>query len=321
MEPKPRENRDESATRADASAPKRDLGRQPPDPLWSPAAWWQVLKDAFGEWNADQAPMHGAALAFYSMLSLAPLILISIAVVGALFGEQAARGQVMQEVRSLVGEEGGRAIEAMLANARRPGAGLIATIIGVGTLLFGAAGVFGQLKVSLNSIWDATPRPNAGIWGFLRDQALNFAMILLIAALLVLSLVIGSVLSAVESFAPEGLGGLGPLAQIINLMVSFLLYVIMFAFIYRVLPDVTIAWKDVVVGSVITSALFLLGRSLIGLYLGKASLGSAYGAAGSLVVVLLWVYYSAQVLFFGAEVTQVYADRYGSRIVSSHARP
>jgi membrane protein len=301
-----------------ASPPDLTHHIRAPDPR-SPRsldAWWRVLKDALAEWIDDKAPMHGAALAFYSMLSLAPLLLIAIAIAGAVFGEQAARGEVMTQVKDMIGEEGGRAVEATLASARQPETGLVATVIGVGTLLFGAAGVFGQLKDSLNTIWNVKPRPASGVLGFLRSQVLSFGMVLGIAFLLMVSLIVSSILSGLEGYARDWLGGYAPLAQALNQLVSLGVYVLLFALIYRVLPEVEITWKDVWTGAIITSVLFLVGKYLIGLYLGKASVGSAYGAAGSLVVVLVWVYYSAQILFFGAEVTQVYTNRYGSRIVA-----
>jgi membrane protein len=275
-----------------------------------------LVKLAARKWLADKAPRLGAAVAFYSMLSLAPLLVITIAVVGLAFGEGTARAQVVAQARALVGPQGAEAVAAMVEHARRPGAGILASALGFATLLFGASGVFGELKDALNSIWGVKPPPGGGIGKFIRDRALSFAMVLLVGFLLLAALVLTT---ALAGLAPSLAGSVPALAWALrgaHLLVSLGVYTLLFALVFRVLPDARIAWRDVWVGAAITATLFAVGTFAIGLYLSKAGVGSPYGAAGSLAVLLVWVYYSAQVLFFGAEVTQVYANRFGSRIVS-----
>jgi membrane protein len=285
-------------------------------PAAGPGAWLDLVKLAARKWLADKAPRLGAAVAFYSMLSLAPLLVITIAVVGLAFGEGTARAQVVAQARALVGPQGAEAVAAMVEHARRPGAGILASALGFATLLFGASGVFGELKDALNSIWGVKPPPGGGIGKFIRDRALSFAMVLLVGFLLLAALVLTT---ALAGLAPSLAGSVPALAWALrgaHLLVSLGVYTLLFALVFRVLPDARIAWRDVWVGAAITATLFAVGTFAIGLYLSKAGVGSPYGAAGSLAVLLVWVYYSAQVLFFGAEVTQVYANRFGSRIVS-----
>jgi membrane protein len=222
----------------------------------------------------------------------------------------------------LVGKTGAEAIQAMIASASQPKAGLIATVISIVTLLFGASGVFGALQDALNTIWEVTPKPGRGVLGAIRDRFVSFTMLLGVAFLLLVALVLSAGLAALGKFV----GGLLPVPevvlQLVNLIISFGVITLLFAMIYRILPDVEIRWSDVWIGAAVTALLFTIGKFALGLYLGKGSVGSAYGAAGSLLVVLLWVYYSAQILFFGAEFTQVYANTYGSRVVpSSNAVP
>jgi len=286
------------------------------------ASNWPVLKNAAQEWARDKIPQMGAALAFYSVLSIAPLLIIAIAVAGLVFGEQAASGQLDAQIREFVGEEGAGAVKEMLANAQKPGGGIIASVVGVVTLLVAASGVFGQLQDSMNTIWEVEPKPGRGIWGFLKDRFLSFAMVLGIGFLLLVSLVLSSVLSALGGAFEQVLPVPAALLQGVELLVSFTVITLLFAMIYKFLPDVEIAWGDVWVGSVLTALLFTVGKFAIGLYLGRSSYGSAYGAAGSLVVLLVWIYYSSQILFFGAEFTKAYANQKGSRIrPDEDARP
>jgi membrane protein len=282
-----------------------------------PASFRRILQATVHEWSEDKVPRLGAALAFYSLLSLAPLTLIAVAVAGFVFGEAAAQGHVVSQMRGLVGQQGAEAVQEMLAHAHRPGAGVVATLIGVATLLIGAGGVFGALQDALNTIWEVQPKPGRGWLGIIKDRFLSFAMVLGTGFLLLVSLLLSAALAAVfhgiESLAP----GAGILLRVANTVLSFALISVLFALIFKVLPDVEISWRDVWVGAVLTTILFLIGKGLIGLYLGRSSYGSAYGAAGSLVVLVVWVYYSALILFFGAEFTQVYANHYGSRIKPS----
>ncbi len=278
-------------------------------------AIWGLLKETVSEWSEDRVPRLGAALAYYTGFSLAPLLLIMISIAGLVFGREAVQGQIVEQLRGLVGNEGAEAIQGMMQSAARPRTGAFAAAISVATLLFGASGVFGALQDSLNTIWEVTPKPGRGVLGLIKDRFISFTMVLGMGFLLLVALFVSAALVALGTF----LGGILPapefVLQAINLVVSFAVITLLFAMIYKVLPDVEIRWGDVWIGAAFTALLFILGKFALGLYLGKSSMSSAYGAAGSLIVVLLWVYYSAQILFFGAEFTQVYANRFGSRVV------
>ena len=276
---------------------------------------WQVLKAAGADWVDDNAARLGAALAFYSVLSLAPLLVIAIAIVALVFDEQAANGQILAQMQGLVGKEGALAIQAMIENAKRPDAGIIATVLGVATLLFGASGVFGELQSALNTIWEVQPKPGRGVWGYIRDRFLSLTMVLGTGFLLLVSLLLSAGISGASQYLGDRWPGFGSVLHIANAGVSFLVVMLLFAMIFKFLPDVNVRWRDVWVGAALTALLFTLGKLLIGLYLGNMSIGSAYGAAGSFVVLVVWIYYSAQIMFFGAELTQVYAKRYGTKIV------
>jgi membrane protein len=274
-----------------------------------------LLKETWTEWQEDKASRLAAALAYYTAFSIAPLIIIAIAIAAVVFGEEAAQGGIEDQLRGLLGPQGANAVEEIIKNSDKPKEGSIATIISVVILLFGASGVFGQLQDSLNTIWEVAPKPDRGIMGFIKDRFLSFTMVLGIGFLLLVSLLLSAVLATLSNFLGHLIPGLTFLWSILNFLISFGVITVLFALIYRVLPDAKIAWGDVWIGSIITALLFTIGKSLIGLYLGNSSVGSTYGAAGSFVVLLLWVNYSAQILFFGAEFTQVYANKYGSRIV------
>ncbi len=276
---------------------------------------WTLLRQTFAAWSEDKVPQLGASLAFYSALSIAPLLVIALAVAGLVFGKEAAGGQIVAQLTSLVGEQGGKAIEDMIQSANKPGAGILATLLSIATLVFGASGVFGQLQDSLNTIWEVKPKSGLGIMGFIRHRFLSIAMVMGVAFLLLVSLLITAALSALGSFAGHLPDSVQWVAQMVNFVVSFVVITALFAMMFKLLPDVKMAWGDVWLGAVVTAILFTVGKFAIGLYLGHSSMASSYGVAGSFVVLLVWVYYSAQILFFGAELTQVYADRYGSRIV------
>lgn len=277
---------------------------------------WEIIKETFAEWNADNAPRLGASLAFYTILSLAPLLVVAISIAGLVFGEEAARGQIVGQFRGLVGTEGAEAVQTMVQNANKPAAGIIATIIGLATLLFSASGVFGELQASLNEIWDIKPKPSKGIWDTIRQRFFSFSLVLGTGFLLLVSLVLSAVLAGLYDYIERLFPGLGIIGTILNFVISLGVTTLLFAAIYKLLPDADIAWKDVFIGAAVTALLFSIGRYLIGLYIGRASVGSAFGAAGTLVVLLIWIYYSAQILFMGAEFTQVYANRLGSRIAA-----
>ena len=275
----------------------------------------RLFKAAFDKWRADKAPRLAAALAYYTLFSLAPLLVIATAVAGLLFGEEMARSQVLISLQELIGPRAARALQTVIENTARPRSGLIATGAGVLTLWFGASNVFHQLKEALNTIWGVRPKPGRGLWAALKARLESFFMVLTIGLLLVLSLIVSAVLAALVELLGRWLPGGASLWQTVDLLGTLLVIATLFAIIYKVLPDVRIAWSDVWIGAAVTAMLFALGRYLIGLYLSRVGVASLYGAAGSLVVILLWVYYSAQILLFGAEFTYVFANRYGSRVV------
>ena len=273
-----------------------------------------TLKEAFQDWNEDNAPRLGAALSYYTIFSIAPLLLISIAVAGLVFGPEAAQGGIVAQMQGLIGRNAAEAIQAMIENARKPGQGIMATVFGTVTLLFGAGGAFNELRAALDVVWEIPPRTGGGVLAVIRERLASFAMVLVVGFLLLVSLVISAGISAFE--VKGTFRGSGVVLQVVNNGVSLAVITVLFALIFKYLPDAhpPVAWKDIWVGAFITAALFTVGKYGIGLYLGRSSVGSAYGAAGSLVLLLVWVYYSAQILFFGAELTQVCARRHGSRL-------
>jgi membrane protein len=282
--------------------------------------WTQVFKGSYKEFGEDKVMRLSAALAYYAIFSIAPLIIIVISVAGLVFGTQAVTGQIQGQLRGIIGDQGAQMIESMITAASKPHQSIIATIIGVATLLIGASGVFGQLQDALNTIWEVKPKPGRGILGMLRDRFLSMAMVLGTGFLLLISMVLSAALSALTGMMGNAFG-MGPvLAEILHNGISFVVITLLFAMIFKVLPDAQVKWRDVWPGAIFTTALFILGKLLLGLYLGRAATASAYGAAGSLIIVLLWVYYSSVILFFGAEFTQVFAKARGSRIVpAKHA--
>ncbi len=277
-----------------------------------------MLVAAFKDFNEDKAPRLAAALAYFTIFSLAPLLIIAISIAGLFFGEEAARGALSGQLDSLLGQQGAEAIQEMLAaSSQQEAAGTLATVVGVVTLLFGAAGVFGQLQDALNTIWEVAPKPGRGVWGFVQDRFLSFAMVLGTGFLLLVSLLLSTVLSAAGRIVVGEAFDQTILWQGVNLLVQAVVTFGLFTLIFKVLPDARIAWRDVLLGAGITTLLFVVGRFLIDLYLRTTGTGSAYGALGSLIVLLIWIFYSAQILLFGAEFTQVYAQRFGSRIKPS----
>ncbi len=275
---------------------------------------WTLIKATFVEWNDDHAPRLGAALAFYSMLSLGPLLLLILSGAGLLFGEDAARGQIIGQIDGLVGQEGAAIIQQVLASTSETKSGIVATVLGVVTLLIGASGVFGQLQEAMNAVWNVTPKKGGGIWKLLYRRFFSFTMVLSTGFLLLISLVVSAGLAAMGEFSLGFLPGAAFLWQCVNQLVGFGIITGLFAMLFKYVPDARIEWRDVWMGAAITAALFTLGKLAIGLYLGHSAFSSTYGAAGSLVVLLVWVYYSAQILFFGAEFAQVYATHKGRAI-------
>jgi len=283
-----------------------------------PKETFSLLKATAFEWLDDQAPTLGAALAYYTVFSLAPLLIISIALAGLVFGAEAAQGQIFDQLRGLLGDASGKAMQEIVQSASaEPKAGVVATVIGFVTLLFGASGVFGQRQASLNIIWGVQPKPGRGILGIIRDRSLSFGFILVVGFLLLVSLLLTAGIAFVGKQFGAMVPGMEALIQILNSILSLAVITLLFGMMFKILPDANIAWRDVWIGAFITALLFTLGKFALGFYLGRSGVASSYGAAGSLIVLLLWVYYSSQIVFFGAEFTQVYANRFGSHVTPS----
>ena len=275
---------------------------------------FRLMKEAVSAWIADYAPSMGAALSYYTLFSIAPLLLIVVSVAGLVFGEEAARGEIFGQLRGMMGDEGAMALQGMLESVNRPEAGIIGTITGVVLLLVGATTVFGELQDSLDRIFRAPEaEKGGGLWGLIRTRLLSFGMILGIGFLLIVSLVLSAALAALAKWWSPIFGGWTILAGIFNQLVSFGLITLAFAMIYKFMPRVELAWHDVWIGAIATSIMFAIGKYLIGLYIGRAGVSSGFGAAGSLAVVMVWVYYSGQIFLLGAEFTRLYALEHGSR--------
>jgi membrane protein len=274
----------------------------------------QISKRTFSEAGDDKIPRLAASLSYYTLLSLSPLLVLAVAGAGLVFGEEAARGQIAHQLQQVFGPEAGEAIQAMVAHAKQPGSGVLGTVFGLIVLLFGASGVFGELQDSLNTIWEVAPKPGRGLLGMVKDRFFSFTMVLGVAFLLLVSLVVSAALAALGNWLSSSISGVEWLWQGLNFVLSLAMVTLLFALVFKVVPDVKIRWRDVWMGAAVTSVLFSIGKFLIGLYVGKAGVASPYGAAGSLVVVVVWVFYSAHILFIGAEFTQVYARAMGSPV-------
>jgi membrane protein len=273
-----------------------------------------LLATTYRRWNSHNAPRLGAALAYYSLLSLAPLVILIVAICGLVFDKNMAERSVLGQTGQLIGQAGAATLRTLIASAHRPAAGVFATIIALLTLLFGASGVFLELRESLNSIWDAPPRTSIGWRDMIWQRLISFGMVIALGFLLLLSLLLSAVFAVVEKFAT----GVVPLpaaiiGEVLNLIISIVALAVLFGLIFKFVPNVPIDWRDVGVGAAVTAILFMIGKSLLALYLTTAAVGSAYGAAGSLVALVVWVYYSAQIFFFGAVFTRVFAESVGSR--------
>lgn len=282
----------------------------------SPKQVLRLLKQAFQAWNRDQASQLAAALAYYTLFSLAPLLILAIAIASLFFDNVAVRDQLMGQVESLMGGASADFVRTVLDNANRPGenTGWVASAISIVLLIVGATGVLSQLQLSLNTIWNIEARPGVGLVDQFRKRLLSLGMILVIGFLLLVSLVATSVISGFSGYLQTLMPGLDALVQIFNMVVGFGLTTLLFALMFKYLPDAVIAWRDVWFGAAATAILFSVGKYLIGLYLGNSSFASSYGAAGSVIILLVWVFYSAQILFYGAELTEVYSRHFGSQI-------
>lgn len=275
---------------------------------------WGLLKTAASAWVKDNVPRLGASVSYYTIFALSPLFIICIFIASLWFSKAFVQTQLFDEVGSLLGKRAAQGLQSALSSAVPKSQGGLASIIAMVTLMVSSTGLFMELQAALNAIWGVEQKPGQGIWGFVRMRLLSFAMVVAIGFLLLVSLIVSAALAAVGKYFAALVPGLDVVWMILNALISFMVITVLFAMIFKVLPDVKISWSDVWVGSVTTALLFTGGKTLLGLYLGRSSTVSAYGAAGSLVLVLLWVYYSAQILFFGAELTQVYANRYGSHL-------
>jgi membrane protein len=277
---------------------------------------WKLLKAIFIKWLEDDPFQSAAALSYYTLFSLAPLLIISIAVAGFVFGREAAQNQIVETIGGMIGPESAQAIQGMIQYAsNKPKTGTISTVLGAVALLFGAGGVVGQLTTALNKIWGVVPKSGQGVWGFVRQRFISFVMVLAVGFLLLVSLVVTALVTAFAQFMGTLSGGAVFIAHFLDILISFAFATVLFAMIYKLVPDIQIRWQDVWIGGALTSILFTIGKFLIGLYLGSSGVTSAYGAAGSLITVLLWVYYSSLIFLLGAEFTQGYASTYGSGVI------
>jgi membrane protein len=272
----------------------------------------QLLALTFSRWNGHDAPRLGAALAYYTLLSVAPLLIIAIMICGVVFGQGSTERQVLDQARSLVGSEGADAIHLLMKSASHRGAGVIATVIAVAALLFGASGVLVELQDSMNTIWDATPKTAATWRGIIWQRVVAFGMVLGIGLLLLISLLCSAAIQVIEKFFAGFVPVSPQILEAANVVFSLLAISVLFALIFKYVPNASIIWWDVGIGAVVTAVLFTIGKFLLAWYLGTAGIASAYGAAGSIVALVVWVYYSAQIFLFGAIFTRVYALNYGS---------
>jgi len=273
-----------------------------------------LLKESYEKWSEHQAPRLGAAVAFYSVLSFAPLLVMITAVIAIVFGEQSAQHELIHVARQWIGDKGAETVQSLLKNTQKPASGIFATVVAFLTLLFGASGVFSELHDALNVIWEVPPKTNAGGLALIKDKLFSFGMVLSVGFLLLVSLV----LSAAMAYIGRYFGGIVPLPppilEALNFVVSLAVITGLFALMFKYVPNAEVSWRNVAVGAVGTALLFTVGKFLLGLYLGKAGVGSPYGAAGSLVAVVVWIYYSAQIFFFGAEFTHAYAGAHAFKV-------
>lgn len=285
----------------------------------TPGALWWVMKHALGGWWNDNVPRLGASLAYYTLFALAPTLLVAIAVAGLFFGAEAVRGGVVEQLQGLMGKEGAQAVQAMLEGAAKPSSSKLATAIGLFTLFLGSTGAFLEMQTALNAIWRVKPKPSAGIRMLLLPRLISFGLVVAVGFLLLVSLLVSAALAALDRYMGDAFPGLTVVWQAANVLVSLGVVTLLFALVYKVLPDVVLRWRDVWIGGLVTAGLFSIGKLLIGLYLGHSTLASSYGAAGSVIVLLLWVYYSAQVVLLGAEFTRFYVERFGGGAPSAIA--
>ncbi|WP_191756124.1 YihY/virulence factor BrkB family protein [Komarekiella delphini-convector] len=277
---------------------------------------WRLFKETFSEWQFNEVSLLASSLAYYTVFSLAPLMVIIITILGAIYGEATAQQQIVDQLQEIVGEEGAQLLATAIANMREDTrGGVLRLIFNFGFFAFGASGVFAQIQYALDKIWEVKPEPRRQIFHFLRKRILTFAMVLVIAFLLFVSYLVSNILVVIVNNLSDLLPGLSYLWQILSFLLSFSILALLFAAIYTILPDAQVAWRSTLVGAAITALLFMVGQFLFGLFLSQIDIGSAYGVAGSFVIVITWIYYAAHILFLGAEFTKVYAKIYGSPII------
>jgi membrane protein len=288
----------------------------------TPSALWWVLKRAFAGWWDDNVPRLGASLAYYTLFALSPVLLVATSIAGLVFGPDAVRGEIVGQIQGLVGRQGAEAVQAMLENASRPSSSILATIVGLVTFFLGATGAFLELQTALNAIWRVKPRPGANVRAFVVQRLVSFGLVVGVGFLLLVSLLVSAALAALSRYLGHIFPALTAVWEAANVLVSLFVITLLFAMVYKILPDVRLRWRDVWIGALVTAGFFSIGKQLIGLYLGTSSVASSYGAAGSVVVLLVWVYYSAQVVLLGAEFTRFYVERFrGQPPPMKHAQP
>jgi membrane protein len=280
----------------------------------TPGALGLILRRSVAGWWNDNVPRLGASLAYYTLFALAPILVVAIAIGGLVFGPEAVRGEIVGQIQGLIGREGAEAVQAMLEGASRPGSSIAATVAGIITFFLGATGAFLELQTALNAIWHVEPKSDGSYWRVLvMQRVISFGLVVALGFLLLTSLLVSAALAAIHRYMGNAFPGVVVLWEALNVIVSLTVITLLFALIYKVLPDVKLSWRDVWIGALVTAGLFSIGRLVIGLYLGTASIASTYGAAGSVVVILIWVYYSAQIILLGAEFTRAYVDEFGGR--------
>ncbi|MBD3289752.1 YihY family inner membrane protein [candidate division KSB1 bacterium] len=283
--------------------------------IFYPKSLGILLKDAFIAWKEDKAWRLGAALAYFTIFSLAPLLIIIITITSAIFGEQAVRGQIFSEFQGLIGTRGANAVQSLLENAYMSGSSLSATILGTAMLIFGSTAVFVQLRQAINTIWEIADKPINTVRGFVKARVVSFAVILGFGVLVLISLLISTLLNIFSNYLGEYFPFFSHLMQVIDFSVSFGFTTVMFALIFKILPNARIKWKDIWIGSAFISFLFTIGKMGISFYLSNSNIASSFGAASSLAIILLWTFYSAQIFLFGAEFTKIFADRFGGKVL------
>ena len=272
-----------------------------------------LFTTALTAWWDDDAPRLGASLAFYTLFAIAPVLIVAIAIAGMVFGAAAVRGEVVGQLDQLIGSDGARAVQSLLEGANQPRTGLVATLVGTVAFVVASTGAFLELQAALNKIWRVTPRPAVRVRAFVLDRLRSFGLVVAIGFLLLVSLAVTAALAALGGWLAARSPNLPMVWSVVTVMVSLIVTTALFALLFRVLPDVHLRWRDVMTGALVTAVLFTIGQQLIGLYLGQSGVASTYGAAGSVMILLLWVYYSCQILLFGAEFTRAYAVRQGTR--------